>query len=154
MTAHADPLSMFRLDGKVALGGGSGIGRATAAALAGAGAAVAILDIDPERAETTAREIATGGGVATAHQADVTEKSSIEGAVDVAATWHGGLNILVNSAGLGIRRPAVELRLSCQLPPNAGAPRPMKMGTTPSRFPYDAEARDALQSASLRCSAI
>jgi hypothetical protein len=35
-----------------------------------------------------------------------------------------------------------------------GAPRPMKMGTTPSRFPYDAEARDTLQSASLRCSAI
>jgi len=36
----------------------------------------------------------------------------------------------------------------------SGAPRPMKMGTTPSRFPYDAEARDTLQSASLRCSAI
>ena len=30
----------------------------------------------------------------------------------------------------------------------------MKMGTTPSRFPYDAAARDALQLASLRCSAI
>jgi hypothetical protein len=39
-------------------------------------------------------------------------------------------------------------------PVSVGAPRPMKMGTTPSRFPYDAEARDALQSASLRCSAI
>jgi hypothetical protein len=36
----------------------------------------------------------------------------------------------------------------------SGAPRPMKMGTTPSRFPYDAEARDALQSASLRRPAI
>ena len=36
----------------------------------------------------------------------------------------------------------------------SGAPRPTKMGTTPSRFPYDAEARDTLQSASLRCSAI
>ena len=49
MTDTADPLSAFRLDGKVALvtGGGSGIGRATAAALAGAGAAVAIFDIDP-----------------------------------------------------------------------------------------------------------
>jgi hypothetical protein len=35
-----------------------------------------------------------------------------------------------------------------------GAPRPMKMGTTSSRFPYDAAARDALQLASLRCSAI
>jgi NAD(P)-dependent dehydrogenase (short-subunit alcohol dehydrogenase family) len=103
---------MLRLDGKVALvtGGGSGIGRATAEAPAGAGAAAAILDIDPTRAETAAREIASGGGVATAHPADVTDKSSVEGAVDAAAARHGGLNILVNSAGIGIRRPAVELR--------------------------------------------
>ena len=36
----------------------------------------------------------------------------------------------------------------------SGAPRPMKMGTTPSQLPYDAGARDTLQSASLRCSAI
>jgi NAD(P)-dependent dehydrogenase (short-subunit alcohol dehydrogenase family) len=105
---------MFRLDGKVALvtGGGSGIGRATAAALAGAGAVVAILDIDPTRAESAAQEIAAGGGVTSAHQADVTDKTSVERAVDAAATRHGGLDILVNSAGIGIRRPAVELPLA------------------------------------------
>jgi NADP-dependent 3-hydroxy acid dehydrogenase YdfG len=74
---------MFRLDGKVALvtGGGSGIGRATAPALAGTGAAVAILDIDPTRAESAAQEIAAGGGVTSAHQADVIDKTSVERAV-------------------------------------------------------------------------
>ena len=114
MTALVDPISMFRLDGKVALvtGGGSGIGRATAAALAGAGAAVAVLDIDPTRAEIAAREIAAGGPAASAHQADVTDKDSVERAVDAAAAQHGGLDILVNSAGIGIRRAAVELPLS------------------------------------------
>jgi NAD(P)-dependent dehydrogenase (short-subunit alcohol dehydrogenase family) len=114
MTALVDPLSMFRLDGKVALvtGGGSGIGRATAAALAGADAAVAILDIDLTRAETAAREIATRGRVASAHQADVTDKTSVERAIDAIVARHGGLDILVNSAGIGIRRAAVELPLA------------------------------------------
>ena len=112
MTALVDPLSMFRLDGKVALvtGGGSGIGRATAAALAGADAAVAILDIELTRAETAAREITTSGGAA--HQADVTDKTSVERAIDAIVARHGGLDILVNGAGIGIRRAVVELPLS------------------------------------------
>jgi NAD(P)-dependent dehydrogenase (short-subunit alcohol dehydrogenase family) len=84
MTALNDPLSVFRLDGKVAVvtGGGSGIGRATAAALAGAGAAVVILDIDPTRAEASAREIASAGGAASAHQVDVTDETSVDRSVD------------------------------------------------------------------------
>jgi NAD(P)-dependent dehydrogenase (short-subunit alcohol dehydrogenase family) len=109
-----DPLSMFRLDGKVAIvtGGGSGIGRATAAAFAGAGAAVAILDLDPARAEAAAEEIAAGGRPVSAHQADVTDKDSVEHAVEAVVAKHGGLDILVNNAGVGIRRPAVELPLA------------------------------------------
>ena len=116
MTALVDPLSMFWLDGKVALitGDGSGIGRATAAALAGADAAVAVLDIDLTRAETAAREITTRGGAASAHQADVTDETSVERAIDAIVARHGGLDILVNSAGVGIRR-AVP-RLNCRSP--------------------------------------
>ena len=92
MTALVDPLSMFQLDGKVALvtGGGIGIGRATVAALAGADAAVAILDVDLTRAETAAREITTRGGMAAAHQADVTDKTSVERAIDAIVARHGG----------------------------------------------------------------
>ena len=108
------PSSMFRLDGKVALvtGGGSGIGRATAAAFAGAGAAVAILDLDPARADAAAGEIGADRGAASAHPADVTDKRSVERAVEAVIARHGGLDILVNSAGIGIRRPAVELPLA------------------------------------------
>jgi NAD(P)-dependent dehydrogenase (short-subunit alcohol dehydrogenase family) len=42
----------------------------------------------------------------------VTDKTSVESAVDAVVTRHGGLDILVNSAGIGIRRPAVELPLA------------------------------------------
>lgn len=114
MTHIADPLGIFRLDGKVALitGGGSGIGRATAAALAGAGASVAVLDIDPARANVAADEIAAGGRTASAHPADVTDEASVDHAVQAAADRHGGIDILVNSAGIGIRRAATELALA------------------------------------------
>jgi NAD(P)-dependent dehydrogenase (short-subunit alcohol dehydrogenase family) len=114
MNTAGNPLSMFRLDGKVAVvtGGGSGIGRATAAAFADAGAAVAILDLDPARADAAAEEIAAGGRAVSAHPADVTDKRSVERAVEAVVEARGGLDILVNSAGIGIRRPAVELPLA------------------------------------------
>ena len=109
-----DPLSAFRLDGKVALitGGGSGIGRATAAALAGVGAAIAVLDIDPVRAAAVAEEIAALGRPVSSHAADVTDEKSVDAAIDAVAARHGGIDILINSAGIGIRRAAVELPLA------------------------------------------
>ncbi len=109
-----DPLSAFRLNGKVALitGGGSGIGRATAAALAGVGAAVAVLDIDPVRAAAAAEDIAALGRPVSSRAADVTDEKSVDAAIAAVAACHGGIDILVNSAGIGIRRAAVELPLA------------------------------------------
>ena len=114
MTQTPDPLDAFRLDGRVALitGGGSGSGRAAAQALAGAGATVAIVDLDPARAEAVAAEIAAAGKSASAHHADVTQEAAVEAAVGAVEARHGGLDILVNSAGIGIRRAAVDLALA------------------------------------------
>ena len=110
MNSSTNPLTALRLDGKVAVvtGGARGIGRATVAALAGAGASVAILDRDRAMAETTAQAIAADGGEISAHAADVTEEAALERAFAAVVERHGGVDILVNSAGIGLRHAAVD----------------------------------------------
>jgi NAD(P)-dependent dehydrogenase (short-subunit alcohol dehydrogenase family) len=105
-----DPFAAFRLDRKIAVvaGGARGIGRAAAMALAGAGAAIAILDRDAATAETTAHAIAGRGAAVSAHTADVTDEVSLERAFATLAQHHGGVDVLVNSAGIGLRHPAVD----------------------------------------------
>jgi NAD(P)-dependent dehydrogenase (short-subunit alcohol dehydrogenase family) len=110
MNSATNPLTALRLDGKVAVvtGGARGIGRATGVALAAAGAAVAILDRDRATAETTAQAIAADGGAISAHAADVTEEAALEQAFAAVVERHGGVDILVNSAGIGLRHAAVD----------------------------------------------
>jgi 3(or 17)beta-hydroxysteroid dehydrogenase len=95
MTADKDG----RLKGKVALisGAASGLGRAAALAMAQEGAAVALGDIDRVGTDALAREI---GGGAEALALDVTDESQWIGAVGRAQDRFGGLDILVNSAGV------------------------------------------------------
>ena len=110
MNTAADPFAAFRLDGKIAVvtGGARGIGRAAARALAGAGAAIAILDRDAAAAETTARAIAGDTPAVSVHAADVTDEASLERAFATLTQHHGGVDLLVNSAGIGLRHPAVD----------------------------------------------
>ncbi|MFG3146080.1 SDR family NAD(P)-dependent oxidoreductase [Streptomyces sp. NPDC048243] len=82
-------------DGLTALvtGGASGIGRATADLLAARGARVAVLDLDPSSV----------GKPLTGHRADVTDDASVRAATAAAVAGLGGLDVLVNNAGIGAR---------------------------------------------------
>ena len=96
---------MGRLVGKVAFitGGGGGIGRATAERFAEEGAKVIVADIDQaagEAAAGSARECASNrGGDAHFLHCDVTERASVEAAVQDAIARYGKLDILHNNAG-------------------------------------------------------
>ncbi|MEV0276961.1 SDR family oxidoreductase [Streptomyces sp. NPDC050610] len=84
---------MTELQGLNALvtGGGSGIGLATARLLAERGARVAVLDLDPKAA----------GEPLLGHAADVGDDASVRAAVQAATAELGGLDILINNAGIG-----------------------------------------------------
>lgn len=102
---------MAELTGKVALvtGGGSGLGAATCRMLAAAGATVLVADLRAARAEEVATTIERAGGRAHPHQLDVGDAEQAERAVGAAVAGHGGLDILINCAGIDVTRPVEEL---------------------------------------------
>jgi 2-keto-3-deoxy-L-fuconate dehydrogenase len=82
----------------IVTGGGSGIGQAIARLFARRGARVAILDVSD--ASATAQEIEQGGGMALYLRCDVTRQADVEAAFATVIERFGGLDILVNSAGV------------------------------------------------------
>ncbi|HEY5199105.1 MAG TPA: SDR family oxidoreductase [Solirubrobacteraceae bacterium] len=81
-------------------GATSGLGRAIAQALAQAGARVAVTSRDRERGQATAAEL---GARALGVELDVRDPSSVSAAVDTVYGAFGGLDVLVNNAGIGMR---------------------------------------------------
>ena len=84
-------------------GAASGMGRATARVFADEGANVAVTDFDGKGAETVASEIAAGRGSARAWRLDVADRDAITTVIDDIARQFGGLDIIVNNAGISIR---------------------------------------------------
>ena len=102
-----------RLKGRIALvtGGASGIGAACAARLAAEGASVLVTDVQDEMGQKTVASIVAGGGVASYLHHDVTSESEWEAAIEHVKATYGGLNVLVNNAGIGIGGSIVDMTL-------------------------------------------
>ncbi|MDQ3658335.1 MAG: SDR family oxidoreductase, partial [Actinomycetota bacterium] len=98
---------MDRLGGKRAIvtGAGSGIGRAIAIRLASEGARVILADLDEEAAEEVAEEI---DGETLVHRANVTKTADVETLVARAVSEWGGLDVMVNNAGVGVAANIVD----------------------------------------------
>ncbi|MCU1665223.1 MAG: rhaD [Pseudonocardia sp.] len=97
------------LAGRVAFvtGAGSGIGRAVAERLAGEGACVVVADRDAAAAATVAAELGNAD-VALPVTVDVTSTEAVAAAVDAAVLAFGGVDLVVNNAGLSISKPLLE----------------------------------------------
>lgn len=98
----------LRLDGRVALvsGGSRGLGFGIALALAHAGADIALAARTREQLEAAAAEIRALGCEAFPISIDLAERDAAEAMVHEAVAHFGGLDILVNGAGINIRQPA------------------------------------------------
>ena len=95
--------------GAIVTGGANGIGKAIAHALVENGAPVAIVDIDAQAGKQTAQEIHQTGGTCIFIEADVANPEQMEVAAQNIAAQLGGIQILINNAGINTKSDRVPI---------------------------------------------
>ncbi|MGA3305915.1 MAG: SDR family NAD(P)-dependent oxidoreductase [Stellaceae bacterium] len=100
----------FSLAGKKALvtGASRGLGKHFALVLSGAGSDIALLARDRAALDKVAAEISKTGRRAAAVDGDVTQAESVRRAFDAAEKALGGIDILINNAGIAVSKPVLE----------------------------------------------
>lgn len=107
---YSEFMHMFDLSGRsaVVVGGTSGLGRAIALALAEAGADVVPASRRKTEVDRTAREIEDRGRKSLRLRADVCNRESLQHMHDEVLSQFGRIDILVNSAGITVRKPTID----------------------------------------------
>jgi NAD(P)-dependent dehydrogenase (short-subunit alcohol dehydrogenase family) len=103
----------MRLKDKIAIvtGGGQGIGRGIALLFAREGARLTIAQRTAEKLELTRRDIEALGGEVLSLPTDVRQENEVKRLIDATQEHYGGLDVLVNNAGIGLRVPVDEVQL-------------------------------------------
>ncbi|MCD7441106.1 glucose 1-dehydrogenase [Streptomyces lincolnensis] len=91
----------------IVTGAGSGIGRATALAFAAQGDSVVVADLNAEGAKKVVEEIEAAGGTAVAVTGDLSEQTVVDEVTKAAVERFGGVDVLVNNAGIMDRMSAL-----------------------------------------------
>ena len=106
-------MSEGNLTGRVAVitGASKGLGKAMALALGGAGASIALASRDAEQLNEVKQAVEDVGGKAQVFQADVSEEEQIRKLEHDVMGAFNGVHILINNAGINLRKPLVEFTL-------------------------------------------
>jgi len=106
--------NMFDLTSKVAIvtGGNGGIGLGMARGLAAYGAAIVVAARNPDKTAKAVRELRGLGAKASGIAVDVKDEASVKAMVADTVERHGRLDVLVNNAGINVRKPPHELSLA------------------------------------------
>ena len=107
-------VSAFDLKGRVAVvtGGNGGIGLGMARGMAAAGAAIVVAGRNREKSARAVAELQSLGGQAVAIEVDVADEASVNALIRASAEQWGRLDVLVNNAGINIRKQPQDLTLS------------------------------------------
>jgi NAD(P)-dependent dehydrogenase (short-subunit alcohol dehydrogenase family) len=96
----------------VVTGGAGGIGRVTCLALAEAGARIVVADRDGTAASIAAEQLGNAGHAAVGRTLEVANEAEVDAFFADIAEHEGSVDVLVNNAGIAIRKPSVDLPLA------------------------------------------